>query len=67
MQAQPAPGDVVIVRGTGRRAYIVAELPDGHYQVEFLPDPDEDPIDRDSPELEGESGIYEADELEPVP
>jgi hypothetical protein len=60
-------GGAVRVRATGRRAYIVAALPEDHYQVEFLPDPDEDPIDRDSPEWQGESGIYEADELEPLP
>jgi hypothetical protein len=45
---------------------IVSELPDNHYQVEFLPEADEDPIDRDSPEWQGEGGIYEADQLEPI-
>jgi hypothetical protein len=59
-------GDPVIVRATGGRALVTAERPEDHYQVEFLPDPKADPIDRDSPEWEDESGIYLADELEPV-
>jgi hypothetical protein len=59
-------GDAVRVRTNGRHAVIVSELPDNHYQVEFLPEADEDPIDRDSPEWQGEGGIYEADQLEPI-
>jgi hypothetical protein len=60
-------GDAVKVKATGRRGLIVAELPEQHYQVEFLDDPPEDPIDRDSAAWEGESGIYEADDLEAFP
>jgi hypothetical protein len=59
-------GDGVIVKNTGRRALITAVLPLGHYQVEFLADPAEDPIDRDSAVSAEEGGIYLVDDLEPV-
>jgi hypothetical protein len=57
-------GDTVIIKSTGRRALITAELPEDHFQVEYLPDPAEDPIERDSPPPD-EGGIYIADELQP--
>lgn len=59
-------GDTVIVKGTGRRALITAELPEGHYQVEYLPDPAQDPVDRDSPIAADEGGVYLRDDLEPL-
>ena len=59
-------GDTVIVKDTGRRALITAALPKGHYQVEYLPDPAEDPIDRDSAVAADEGGVYLGDDLEPV-
>ena len=59
-------GDVVIVKDTGQRAIITAVLPESHYQVEYLPDPAEDPIDRDSAIAEDQGGVYVADDLQPV-
>ena len=59
-------GDTVIVKATGRRALITAVRPLDHYQVEFLPDPAEDPIDRDSSVSADEAGIYLRNELAPV-
>jgi hypothetical protein len=59
-------GDVVIVKDIGRRALITAELPERHYQVEYLPDPAEDPIDRDSAIAADEGGVYLVDDLQPV-
>ena len=59
-------GDTVIVKGTGRRALITAVLPEGHYQVEFLPEPAEDPIDRDSSVSADEGGVYLLDDLAPA-
>jgi hypothetical protein len=56
-------GDTVIVKATGRRAVITGVLRDDHYQVEYLPDPVDDPIDRDSGSSD-EGGIYTADDLE---
>jgi hypothetical protein len=56
-------GDTVIVKDTGQRALITAVLPLGHYQVEFLPDPAEDPIDRDSSFTADEGGVYLQDDL----
>jgi hypothetical protein len=57
-------GDTVKVKDTGRRALITAVLPRSHYQVEYLPDPADDPVDRDSPTPEDEGGIYLVDDLE---
>jgi hypothetical protein len=34
--------------------------------VEYLPDPAEDPVDRDSPTPADEGGVYFVDDLEPV-
>jgi hypothetical protein len=59
-------GDVVIVKDTGQRAIITAVLPESHYQVEYLPDPAEDPIDRDSAIAEDQGGVYLVDDLQPV-
>jgi hypothetical protein len=59
-------GDTVIVKDTGRRALITAVLPLSHFQVEYLPDVAEDPIDRESPTTEDEGGIYLLDDLELV-
>lgn len=59
-------GDAVIIKSTGRRALITAELPHGHFQVEYLPEPASDPIERDSPPPEDEGGVYVADELQPI-
>jgi hypothetical protein len=41
-------------------------LPEGHYQVEFLPEPAEDPIDRDSSVSADEGGVYLLDDLAPA-
>jgi hypothetical protein len=59
-------GDNVIIKDTGRRALITAELPAGHFQVEYLPNPAADPIERDFPPAEDEGGVYTADDLESV-
>jgi len=59
-------GDTVMIKSTGRRALITAGLPQGHFQVDYLPDPASDPIDRDSPPPVDECGVYVADELEPI-
>jgi hypothetical protein len=59
-------GDVVIVKDTGQRAIITAVLPESHYQVEYLPDPAEDPIDRDSSISGDQGGVYLVDDLQPV-
>jgi hypothetical protein len=59
-------GDVVIVKDIGRRALITAVLPEERYQVEYLPDPAEDPIDRDSAIAADEGGVYVLDDLQPV-
>jgi hypothetical protein len=59
-------GDTVVVRSTGRHARIVSELSNERFEVEYLPDPMSDPIDRDTVQSEGEGGIYAADDLEPL-
>jgi hypothetical protein len=59
-------GDTVTVRSTGRRARIVAEIGQGRYQVEYLPDLIDDPIDSDTAPSEDEAGIYRASDLDPV-
>jgi hypothetical protein len=60
------PGDTVKVRSSGRRARIVGQVGDDRFQVEYLPDVIEDPIDRDTVQSEVESGIYHASDLEPA-
>jgi len=59
------PGDTVVVRATGRRARIVEERGNGFYAIEYLPEPSEDPIDRDTV-VSQEAGIYRAGDLEVV-
>jgi hypothetical protein len=59
-------GDNVTVRTNGRKARIVAELGEGRFQVEFLPDDMGDPMDRETVQSEDESGVYTADDLEPL-
>lgn len=60
------PGDTVVVRATGRRARIVEDRGRGYYAVEYLPDPSEDPVDRDTVQSEQEEGIYRESDLDPV-
>ena len=57
-------GDTVTVRSSGRRARIVEQIGDDRYRVEFLPEPLDDPLDRDTPQSEDEAGIYHRDDLE---
>jgi hypothetical protein len=59
-------GDTVKVKTTGRYARIVGTLSSERYQVEYLPDPNGDPLDRDTVQSEQEEGIYGASELEPI-
>jgi hypothetical protein len=59
-------GDTVLIKNTGRRALIIAVLPEGRYQVEYLPDPAEDPVDRDSAFSADEGGIYPGIDLQPI-
>jgi len=59
-------GDVVIVKATGQRALISAVLPQDRYQVEYLPDPAEDPIERDSSISGDQGGVYLMDDLQVV-
>jgi hypothetical protein len=58
-------GDTVMVRASGRRARIVAELGRDRYQVEYLPETMSDPMDRDTAQSEDEGGIYAAGDLAP--
>lgn len=57
-------GDTVIIKDTGRRALITAKLPESRFQVEYVPDPAQDPIDRDSPMPADEGGVYRVADLE---
>ena len=59
-------GDTVRVRTNRRRAVIVEELSRERFQVEFLPDPAGDPIDRDTVQAGDVGGIYAADDLDPI-
>jgi hypothetical protein len=59
-------GDTVIVKTTGQRARITAVLPEGRYQVEYLPEVGVDPIDRDSSETADQGGVYRLDDLTPL-
>ena len=61
-----APGDIVVVQSSGRRARIVQQIDGERFQVEFLPDTMDDPIDRDTVQSEDESGVYHEDDLRPV-
>ena len=59
-------GDTVRVRTNRRRALIVEELSHERFQVEFLPDPAGDPMDRDTVQDSDVGGIYTAGDLEPI-
>ena len=59
-------GDTVQVRTSKQRALIVEELSHDRFQVEFIPDPAGDPIDRDTVQDSGFGGIYAANDLEPA-
>ncbi len=59
-------GDTVQVRSTRRRALIVEEVSNERFQVEFLPDPAGDPMDRDTVYDADVGGIYAASDLEPI-
>ncbi len=59
-------GETVTIRTTGQRARITAELPDDRFQVEYLWDAAQDPLDRDSSRDEDLSGVYAAADLEPL-
>ena len=55
-----------MVQSSGRRARIVQQIDGARFQVEFLPDTMDDPIDRDTVQSEDESGVYHEDDLRPV-
>jgi len=57
-------GDTVVVRATGRHARIVEERGNGYFAVEYLPDPSNDPLDRDTVTSEQEEGIYHGADLD---
>ena len=59
-------GDTVKVRASGRRVRIVAVLSHDRFEVEYLPDRMDDPIDRDTVQSEGEGGIYDGVDLTPM-
>jgi hypothetical protein len=56
-------GDTVTVRATGRRARIVEDRGNGYFMIEYLPEPSDDPIDRDTVVSE-EPGMYRDSDLE---
>ena len=60
------PGDTVRVRTSGRMARIVAALSRDRYQVEYLPDPAGDALDRDTVQSEQEEGVYPGSDLDRV-
>ncbi len=59
-------GDTVRVKTNRRRALIVGELSRERFQVEFLPDPTDDPLDNEAPPDSDVGGIYAAGDLEPI-
>ena len=59
-------GDTVTVRSSGRRARLVEQIGDDRYRVEFMPELQDDPVDRDTVQSEDEAGIYHRDDLEPL-
>ena len=59
-------GDTVRVRRNPRRALIVGELSRERFQVEFLPEPTDDPLDSEAPPDSDVGGIYAAGDLEPI-
>ena len=56
-------GDVVTVRLTGQRARIVDER-GGYFALEYLPDADNDPMDRERSRLAEPAGMYREQDLE---
>ena len=58
-------GDTVIIKDTGRRALITGELAENHFQVQYIPDLAEDPVERDSPGDEELGGVYMEADLQP--
>jgi hypothetical protein len=61
-------GDNVRVRASGRRARIIEDLGNSHYRVLFYLDPDQDALDRDTPQDEDDAGgVYTAEDLELIP
>jgi hypothetical protein len=60
-------GDNVRVRATARRARIIEDLGNAHYRVLFYADPDQDALDRETPQDEDDAGgVYTAEDLEVV-
>ncbi len=58
-------GDNVRVRASGRRARIIEDLGHAHYRVLFYADPEQDALDRDTPQDEDDAGgVYTEDDLE---
>jgi len=58
-------GDSVRVRASGRRARIIEDLGNAHYRVLFYAEPDQDALDRDTPQDEDDAGgVYTEDDLE---
>jgi hypothetical protein len=58
-------GDNVRVRATARRARIIEDLGNAHYRVLFYLDPDQDALDRETPQDEDDAGgVYMAEDLE---
>ena len=59
-------GDTVRVRMNRRRALIVEQVSHERFQVEFLTDPTDDPLDSEAPPDSDVGGIYAARDLEPI-
>jgi hypothetical protein len=59
-------GTIVVIRSSGRRARIVERIGADRYQVEYMTDPEDDPIDRDTVQTEEQRGIYHQDDLAPA-
>ena len=61
-------GDNVRVRTSGRRARIIEDLGNSNYRVLFYADPEQDALDRDTPQDEDDAGgVYMAEDLELTP
>lgn len=59
-------GDTVRVRTSGRRAIVVEDRGNDLFEVEFIPDPAGDPVDRETLDTGDVGGMYKAGDLEPV-
>jgi hypothetical protein len=60
-------GDNVRVRATGRPARIIEVLGNAHYRVLFYAEPDQDALDRETPQDEDDAGgVYTGADLEVV-